>query len=92
MADTKQFQINKFARIGLSFLVAAGGALITAALQYDWRSVVPPEYAGIIVAIIGVVKMAYESFAPSADRGTIPTGNSIITHKAVPEAGPYVGS
>lgn len=81
----KQFQVNKWVRLGLSLLIVIFGAIITFALQYDWTTVVDPKTASVIVLGIGVIKSIYDSFAPSAGSNVIPTGSStsLITHKSL---------
>lgn len=79
----EQVSVNKWVRFALSAVLFGLGAIITFALQYDWSSIVGPEKAGIAVAVISVVKMAYECFAPSSDKTVKPTGGTIITHRAV---------
>jgi hypothetical protein len=41
-----------------------------------------PERAGGIVAVIGAIKFAYNLFAPSSMKATLPTGGKVITQKA----------
>ena len=79
----KQFQVNKYIRMVLSFLVAALGVAVYFADSIDWTKLgLSPERAGGIVAVIGAIKFLYNSFAPSSAKATIPTGGTVITQKA----------
>jgi hypothetical protein len=64
----QQFQVNKYIRMVLSFLIGVLGVAIF--------------FADSIVAVIGALKFFYNSFAPSSMKATIPTGNTVITQKA----------
>src|SRR3954470_22714006 len=79
----QQFQVNKYIRMVLSFLVGVLGVAIFFADSIDWTKLgLSPERAGGIVAVIGALKFFYNSFAPSSMKATIPTGNTVITQKA----------
>lgn len=79
----EQFQVNKYIRIVLSFLIGVIGVAIYFADSIDWTKLgLSPERAGGIVAVIGAIKFAYNLFAPSSMKATIPTGGTIITQKA----------
>jgi hypothetical protein len=79
----QQFQVNKYIRMVLSFLVGVLGVAIFFADSIDWTKLgLSPERAGGIVAVIGALKFFYNSFAPSSMKATVPTGNTVITQKA----------
>jgi hypothetical protein len=79
----KQFQVNKYIRIVLSFLIGVIGVAIFFADSIDWTKLgLSPERAGGIVAVIGAIKFAYNLFAPSSMKATVPTGGRVITQKA----------
>jgi hypothetical protein len=79
----QQFQVNKYIRMVLSFLVGVLGVAIFFADSIDWTKLgLSPERAGGIVAVIGAMKFFYNSFAPSSMKATVPTGNTVITQKA----------
>jgi hypothetical protein len=79
----QQFQVNKYIRMALSFLIGVLGVAIFFADSIDWTKLgLSPERAGGIVAVIGALKFFYNSFAPSSMKATIPTGNTVITQKA----------
>jgi hypothetical protein len=79
----RQFQVNKYIRMVLSFLIGVIGVAIYFADSIDWTKLgLSPERAGGVVAVIGAIKFAYNLFAPSSMKATIPTGNTIITQKA----------
>jgi len=75
----QQFQVNKYIRLALSFLIAIMGV----AVAVDWTQFVNAKTAGTIVAVIGFVKMAYNAFAPGLGVPTIPTDSKVITQKSV---------
>lgn len=81
----KQFQVNKFWRMALSVATVMLGAAITYMAGLDWKTIVGPDKAGIAVALIGIIKTLYESFAPGAGVPVVPTGSSasLVTHRAV---------
>lgn len=74
----QQFQVNKWIRVLLSLCVAVLGW----AMSFDWTTLVSPQTAGTIIGVLGLVKVAYATFAPSADKGTVPTGGVVVTQKA----------
>jgi hypothetical protein len=79
----QQFQVNKNIRAVLSFIVCVVGVAIYFADSIDWTKLgLSPERAGGIVAVIGAIKFAYNLFAPSSMKATVPTGGTIITQKA----------
>jgi hypothetical protein len=79
----KQFQVNKYIRMVLSFLIGVIGIAIYFADSIDWTKLgLSPERAGGIVAVIGAIKFAYNLFAPSSMKATLPTGGKVITQKA----------
>jgi hypothetical protein len=79
----KQFQVNKYIRMVLSFLIGVIGVAIYFADSIDWTKLgLSPERAGGIVAVIGAIKFAYNLFAPSSMKATLPTGGKVITQKA----------
>jgi hypothetical protein len=79
----QQFQVNKYIRMVLSFLVGVLGVAIFFADSIDWTKLgLSPERAGGIVAVIGALKFFYNSFAPGSMKATVPTGNTVITQKA----------
>jgi hypothetical protein len=79
----QQFQVNKYIRMVLSFLVGVLGVAIFFADSIDWTKLgLSPERAGGIVAVIGALKFFYNSFAPSSMKATVPTGGTVITQKA----------
>jgi hypothetical protein len=79
----KQFQVNKYIRMVLSFLVGVLGVAIFFADSIDWTKLgLSPERAGGVVAVIGALKFFYNSFAPSSMKATVPTGGTVITQKA----------
>lgn len=79
----QQFQVNKYIRMVLSFLVGLLGVAIFFADSIDWAKLgLSPERAGGIVAVIGALKFFYNSFAPSSMKATVPTGGTVITQKA----------
>lgn len=79
----KGVQVNKWVRAILSFLITAIGVAVYFADSIDWTKLgLSPERAGGIVAVIGAIKFAYNLFAPSSMKATVPTGGYIITQKA----------
>ena len=80
---TEQFQVNKWIRAALSFLIGIVGVAIFFADSIDWTKLgLSPERAGGVVAVIGAIKFAYNLFAPSSMKATVPTGGTVITQKA----------
>lgn len=75
-----QFQVNKWVRLALTVLMGVIGTLVAV----DWTQYVDPKTGGTIVGVLALIKAAYEAFAPSSDKATVPTGGSIVSHEAVP--------
>jgi hypothetical protein len=76
-------QVNKWIRFALSASVTILGALIAWGTSYDWTNVVDAKTAGTIVFLIGLLKTAYNAFAPAAGSGTAPTDSYIITQRGI---------
>jgi hypothetical protein len=79
-----QFQISKYIRIGLSSVIAVTGGVIAFSdkCAVDLTTIFDAKTAGTLVGVIGLIKVAYAAFAPSADKATEPTGGVIVTQKA----------
>lgn len=75
-----QFQVNKWVRLALTVFMGVIGILIAV----DWSQYVDPKTGGTIVLILSLIKGAYETFAPSSDKATVPTGGYLVSHEAVP--------
>jgi len=74
-----QVQVNKYIRLALTVLTGLLGLLAA----YNWGDIVDQKTAGILVVAFSGVKAIIDAIAPGSGVQTAPTGDTVITHKAV---------